>query len=92
MNTKPVPAVVALLAGFVTCIMSFVQHVDITVFAKRFIIVCIVFFIAGCMGKIVLDMNFKEMAEEPEEADASEDENGELEETENPEESVEENE
>lgn len=85
MNTKPIPAVLALIAGFVTCIMSFVQHADITVFAKRFIIVCVVFFIVGYIVRIVLDMNFKEMAEEPEEEAAPEEEDREPEETKEPE-------
>lgn len=47
MNTKSIPACLALLAGFVTCVISFVQHVDTVVFAKRFIIVCIIFFVIG---------------------------------------------
>lgn len=61
MNTKPLPAILALIAGFVTCIISFVQGVDVTVFAKRFIIVCLVFFVLGVIISIVIHMNFKEM-------------------------------
>jgi len=44
MNTKPIPAVLALIAGFVTCIMSFVQGIDVVVFAKRFVFVCLIFY------------------------------------------------
>ena len=47
MNTKPIPAVLALIAGFVTCVISFVQHVDTVVFARKFVLVCIVFFAIG---------------------------------------------
>lgn len=85
MNTKPIPAILALLAGFVICIMSFIQHVDTVVFAKRFVIVCIIFFVIGTVVKIVIDMNFQEMAvdeivksleeegeEEPENVEAAE--------------------
>lgn len=74
MNTKSIPACLALLAGFVTCIMSFVQHVDTVVFAKRFIIVCIVFFAIGTVASIIINMNFKDMAADGE--DASKEESG----------------
>lgn len=74
MNTKSIPAVLALIAGFVTCIMSFVQGVDTVVFAKRFIIVCIVFFAIGTVASIIINMNFKDMAVDGE--DASKEESG----------------
>lgn len=66
MNTKPLPAALALVAGFVTCIISFAQHVDTVVFAKNFIIVCLVFFVIGMVAHIVIQMNFKEVAVEDE--------------------------
>lgn len=59
MNTKPLPAVLALIAGFITCIMSFVQHVDTFIFAKRFVIVCVVFFAIGIVLKVILDKSIK---------------------------------
>lgn len=74
MNTKSIPAVLALIAGFVTCIMSFVQGVDTVVFAKRFVIVCIIFFAIGTVASVVINMNFKEMAQDGE--DASKEQNG----------------
>lgn len=78
MNTKPIPAILALLAGFFTCIMSFVQGVDITVFAKRFIIVCIVFFIIGMAARLIIEMNFRDILyPQPEEEEASLEESGE---------------
>lgn len=61
MNTKPIPALLALFAGFVTCIMSFVQHVDIVVFAKRFVVVCVIFYIIGLIARILIDINFKDI-------------------------------
>lgn len=61
MNTKPIPALLALFAGFVTCVMSFVQHVDIVIFAKRFVIVCIIFFIIGMIARILIELNFKDI-------------------------------
>lgn len=74
MNTKPIPALLALFAGLVTCIMSFVQHVDIVVFAKRFIIVCVIFFIIGMIARILIELNFKDILyPEPEEEAVSDD-------------------
>ena len=79
MNTKSIPACLALLAGFVTCVMSFIQHVDTVVFAKRFIIVCIIFYVIGTAASVIINMNFKDMAADgeadPQEADGSLDEN-----------------
>lgn len=91
MNTKQIPAILALIAGFVTCIMSFVQGVDIVVFAKRFIIVCIIFFVIGTIISVVIYMNFKDMPTEAEEENPTEDEGKEketLEEQENAEAAV----
>lgn len=83
MNTKSLPACLALVAGFVTCVISFAQHVDTVVFAKRFIIVCLIFFIIGTVASVVITMNFKEMEEEaaPEGGDVPSDGNEEGQET-----------
>ena len=64
MKTKGIPAVVMLLAGFVTCII--VQHMETDVFIKTLLAVLIIFYLLGCIVKLVLDKNFKEM-DEPEE-------------------------
>lgn len=79
MNTKSLPAVLALIAGFATCIMSFVQHVDTVVFAKRFIIVCIIFFAIGTVISVIIQMNFKSMSDDKadsEENEGSEEDSG----------------
>ena len=67
MNTKSIPACLALVGGFVTCIISFMQHVDTVVFAKRFVIVCIIFFVIGTVASVIINMNFNDMAAEEEE-------------------------
>ena len=67
MNTKSIPACLALVAGFVTCLISFIQGVDIVDFAKRFIVVCLIFFVIGTIASVIINMNFKEMAAEEEE-------------------------
>ena len=68
MKTKGIPAVVMLLAGFVTCIIGIVQHMETDVFIKTLLAVLIFFylFLLGFIVKLVLDKNFKEM-DEPEE-------------------------
>ena len=68
MKTKGIPAVVMLLAGFVTCIIGIVQHMETDVFIKTLLAVylLIIFYLLGCIVKLVLDKNFKEM-DEPEE-------------------------
>ena len=76
MNTKSLPAVLALVAGFVTCIMSFVQRVDSVVFAKRFIIVCIIFFAIGTVASIIIRMNFKNAEEEEDSKEQDSEEEG----------------
>ncbi len=76
MNTKSISACLALAAGFVTCLLSFIQHVDSVVFAKRFIIVCIIFYIIGVAVSVVINMNFKEMEQDEGELEESESEEG----------------
>ncbi len=41
MKTKGIPAVVMLLAGFVTCIIGIVQHMETDVFIKTLLAVLI---------------------------------------------------
>lgn len=67
MKTKSIPAVIMLLAGFITCIIGIVQHMDTATFIKTLMIVLIIFYILGCVVKIILDKNFKEMEETEEE-------------------------
>lgn len=82
MNIKSMPAVLALLAGFVTCVLCFIQGVDTVVFAKKFIIVCIIFFAIGTVIRIVIQMNFKDLSEQAEDAAGEEGESEEEEESE----------
>ncbi len=77
MNTKPIPAVLALIAGFVTCIMSFVQGIDVVIFAKRFVFVCLIFYVIGTVICVVINMNFKEMAKDDEQEESPTEDEGE---------------
>jgi len=66
MKTKPIPAIVMLLAGFVTCIMSIYNRLNLKTFTKTLLLVLIIFYFFGVIIKIVLDKNFV-MAEDKEE-------------------------
>ena len=52
--------------------MSFVQHVDTVVFAKRFIIICIIFFAIGTVISVIIQMNFKDMSDDKTESEENE--------------------
>lgn len=83
MNTKQVPVVITLVAGFVTCILGFTMHMESARFVRTLVIVLVSFYIFGCVAKLVLDKNFKEEPEEEATEEAGEESNSE--EAENPE-------
>ncbi len=66
MKTKPIPAIVMLIAGFVTCVIAIYTHMELNSFTKTLLLVLIVFYIFGVVIKVILDRNFKAMEEEPE--------------------------
>ena len=47
MKTKPIPAIVMLSAGFVTCIIAIYTHMELMAFTKSLLLVLIVFYILG---------------------------------------------
>lgn len=58
MKTKPVPAVVMMVAGFITCVLCFLQQVPTGDFLRVLLIVLILFYILGIIIKSVLDFVF----------------------------------
>lgn len=64
MNTKSIPAIVMLLAGFIACIAGMHAHMEVAGFLKMLLIVLIIFYILGCVIKLILDRNFVEVQEE----------------------------
>lgn len=64
MKTKPIPAIVMLIAGFVTCVIAIYTHMELNSFTKTLLSVLIIFYIFGTVIKVILDRNFKEMEEE----------------------------
>ena len=63
MNTKPLPAIIMLLAGFVTCVISIVQHFSFGKFVKIEFGVLIGFYVLGCILKIVFEKGYRLMDE-----------------------------
>ena len=61
MNTKPIPAIIMLTAGFVTCIVGIVQHFSFGTYVKTLLLVLIGFYPLGCIVKLVLDKGFRVM-------------------------------
>ena len=61
MNTKPIPAIIMVTAGFVTCIVGIVQHFSFGKYIKTLFLVLIGFYLLGCIVKLVLDKGFRVM-------------------------------
>ena len=61
MNTKPIPAIIMLTAGFVTCIVGIVQHFSFGKYIKTLFLVLIGFYLLGCIAKLVIDKGFRMM-------------------------------
>ena len=64
MKTKPIPAIIMLTAGFVTCIVGILTHIETIRFVKVLLIVLLIFYVLGCIVKMIIDSNFKEMEED----------------------------
>lgn len=74
MKTKQIPAIIMLIAGLVTSIAAVINHMETVQFLKILVVVLIVFYIIGCVGKVILDRNFKEEVEEEATEEAAEEE------------------
>ena len=61
MNTKPIPAIIMLAAGFMTCVVGIVQHFSFGTYVKTLLLVLIGFYLLGCIVKLVLDKGFRVM-------------------------------
>ena len=47
MKTKPIPAIVMLTAGFITCIVAIFQKMELLAFTKTLLLVLIIFYLLG---------------------------------------------
>ncbi len=61
MKTNGVPAIVMLLAGFIDCLIAIRTHMTLGSFTRQLFLVLLVFYIIGCVVKIILDRNIDKM-------------------------------
>ena len=61
MNTKSIPAIIMLAAGFVACIVGILQHFSFGMITKTLFLVQIGFYLLGHILKFVLDKGFRIM-------------------------------
>ncbi|MGN0344825.1 MAG: hypothetical protein ACI4EC_07690 [Lachnospiraceae bacterium] len=61
MKTKPIPAIIMLTAGFVTCIVGIRQHFSFGTYIKTLFLVLVGFYLLGCIVKLVIDKGFRVM-------------------------------
>ena len=61
MNTKLIPAFIMLLAGAVASILGLINRYETTEFIIMILIVLLVFYVMGCIVKMIVDKNFKGM-------------------------------
>lgn len=66
MKRKAIPAIVMLLGGFCSCVIGILNHMDSAAYIKMLFIVLVIFYILGCIAKIIIDKNFPEMTDEEE--------------------------
>ena len=70
MKTKSIPVILMLIAGAMACILGFVYQYETTHFFAMVLTVLIIFYILGCIVKIIIDKNFP--MEETEKKDSTE--------------------
>ena len=61
MKTNGVPAIVMLLAGFTDCIIAIRTHMTLGSFTRQLFLVLLIFYVIGCMVKLILDRNIDNM-------------------------------
>lgn len=78
MNRRAIPAIIMLIGGFCSCVIGILNHMDSAAYMKMLFIVLIIFYIIGCIVKVIIDKNFPEMTEtEDTEENGETDENNE---------------
>ena len=61
MKTNGVPAIVMLLAGFTDCIIAIRTHMTLGIFTRQLFLVLLIFYVIGCIVKLILDRNIDKM-------------------------------
>ena len=67
MKTKSIPAIIMLIAGALACILGFVYQYKTTQFFTMLLTVLIVFYVLGCIVKVIIDKNFPVESDKKEE-------------------------
>lgn len=64
MKTNGVPAIIMLAAGFIDCVIAILTaHVTLE-FYKTALLVLVLFYVIGCVVKMIIDRNFKDMEDD----------------------------
>ena len=58
MKTKTIPVILMLVAGAMACVLGFVYRYETTQFFTMVLTVLIVFYMLGCIVKIIIDKTF----------------------------------
>ena len=58
MKTKTIPVMLMLVAGAMACVLGFVYRYETTQFFTMVFTVLVVFYMLGCIVKIIIDKNF----------------------------------
>lgn len=76
MKTKAIPAIIMLLGGASACVLGIINHYELMDYIVTLLIVLVVFFVMGCIVKMILDKNFQaeEATEKEDDSEATEEE------------------
>lgn len=62
MKTKTIPVMLMLVAGAITSILGFVNYYETTYFFTMLLTVLVVFYMLGCIVKVIIDKNFSNLS------------------------------
>lgn len=71
MKTKIIPVVLALVAGLITCVVSFLNGLSPRAFVKALCLVVVIFLVLGLVWEIILERAFPPPEEPPAEEESS---------------------
>ena len=71
---RNIPAIVTLLAGFVTSVIMIISKYSIVSFLWILVVVMVLFYVFGIGMRVLFNKVFAEKEEEPEETDTTDDE------------------
>lgn len=59
------PAMIMLTAGAINCVISIIERLSMLAFTKRLLLVLVLFYVLGCVVKLIVDVNFPQMEDAP---------------------------